>query len=483
MDKKAIRLGSWEFLGLLILASVLIHFLFIFFFPAGHLLRTELFGGVPEPAAISTPIIFEFVEAGDEVDELAKKEELWKEEQEAAKEEEEKQEEEVEEKKRQQFMDTADSAVDEEVEVETEKIGEKSTLAKDTAPDEGPETEEPKLEGDTEIPAIGGPPGEGPLNTGGIAEILAGIFDEEVLTEEEETTAEAEETETEVEGTDTGELTEVVEETEDTESTTEDDELLAEAELEEASPEDTEPDETSSPEEVTTEVATRDEPATETRAEEPEDTEVSEEKGAYLKKKLGLLDKEFEKEEDGLLPVEEKPKELAYIPPEEPRKQKQEVKKPPKKQNKKKRRSSRKGVRPKVAISFNAKTLAGGTIEPLYEHEDGNVTRDGLEAFTVMKDQYAPYYRHIRDRVSWYWILKYGTRAEIKLETKPNHPIIIQFKVLPNGTTGEVKVIDAAENNLLASYIRDSITETHLNEFPSYVEEEFIDVRFNFYFF
>ncbi len=138
---------------------------------------------------------------------------------------------------------------------------------------------------------------------------------------------------------------------------------------------------------------------------------------------------------------------------------------------------------PKVAISFNTKTLSGGTIEPLYDNKDANAAREGQEAFAVMKDLYAPYYRHIRDRISWYWILKYGTRAEINLETKPNTPIIIEFKVHPNGKIKTVEIIDGAGNKLLASYIRDSITETRLNKFPSYVEEEFLDIRFNFYFF
>jgi hypothetical protein len=164
----------------------------------------------------------------------------------------------------------------------------------------------------------------------------------------------------------------------------------------------------------------------------------------------------------------------------EPRGQKQDAKKTEKENRK---TAARRAGRPKVAISVNAKTLSGGTIEPLYDNEDGNAPRDGMEAFSVRKDEYAPYYRHIRDRISWYWVLKYGTRAEINLETNTNSPIIISFKVYPGGEIKAVKIVDAAGNNLLASYISNSIAETRLNKFPSYVEEEFIDVRFNFYFF
>ncbi|MEK7369403.1 MAG: hypothetical protein AABZ62_07030, partial [Planctomycetota bacterium] len=122
MANNSIRVGSWELFGLLILASALVHFLFVFFFPAGELLNTSLFETSFEPTHRSIPLVFEFVEAGDEVEELAKKEEQLQ--------EEEKQQEEPE-KKLPLFVDTADSPVDEEVteEAETNMIGEKGTLA------------------------------------------------------------------------------------------------------------------------------------------------------------------------------------------------------------------------------------------------------------------------------------------------------------------------------------------------------------------
>lgn len=477
MANNSVRRGSWELFGLLILASALIHLLFIFFFPGGYLLRTTLFG--PEPIAVSTPIVFEFVGIGDEVQELAKTQELLKEQQaDIAEAEEEQEEEEVPEKKRQQFVDTADSAVDEEVDVETDKIGEMGTLAADTTPDEGPETEEPRLEGDTEMLSIGGPPGQGPGYAGEIAEMLAGVVGdiEETVTEVEETEAEQTDiTESEELAADE-ESPEVIEEGEDTEIVEEGEEVV-EAETEEAPPETTVPEEGTPPDEV----ALKEEAPSETESEQTGESETPE-KGSYLERKLGLLDEPLEKDEDGFLSVEErakeKPKELAYIPPEEPRERKAQ-----KKYKKRQRPVYRNGVKPTVALGFNAKTLAGGTVEPLYNSEDGNVTREGKEAFSVMKDLYAPYYRHIRDRISWYWVLKYGTRAEINLETKPKKPIIIQFKVLPNGRTGEVKIVDVAGNNLLASYIKDTISEARMDEFPSYVEEQYIDVRFNFYFF
>ncbi|MFQ5863568.1 MAG: hypothetical protein ACE5IC_10680 [Candidatus Brocadiales bacterium] len=445
MVNKGIRVGDWGFFGLLIFASALAHFLFIFFVPMGHLLRAELFRGAYEPTPISIPLVFEFVKAGDEVEELAKREELWREEQE------EKEEEVEEEVKRQQFVDTADSAIDEEVEAETDMIGEKGTLARDTVPDEGPPTEEPRLDGDSEIPAIGGSPGTGPGYAEGFAEMLTDVL--------------------EVEEAETNEF----EEADEADSTMEGEELV-EAESEETVSENLPSDEDT----LTAEVTAQETQTTETQSEGVQGTEALEE-GSYLEKRLGLLEEKLDKDIEGLLTTRERPKELAYVPPMEPRERRQEAKKAPEKRQRKS--TSRKARKPKVAISFNAKTLFGGTIEPTYENEDANAPREGQEAFTVAKDEYAPYYRHIRDRITWYWVLKYGTRAEINLETKKNVPVIIEFKVYPSGVIGAVKVIDEAGNHLLASYIKETIAETRLNKFPSYVEEEFIDVRFNFYFF
>ncbi len=496
MINNVLRIGGWEFFGLLILASVMVHLLFIFFFPAGDLIGSKLF---EEPQHTPVPVVFEFVSAGDEIEELERKQELLEE---ASQETEEEEQQEVEEVKRNQFMDTADSAVDEEVDADTEMIGEQGTLARDNAPDEGPLNEKPRLDGDSMMPTIGGPPGEGPGYAEGFEDIMAEVVDTEQVSDvEAEADAEAEaEVETEdaditefLEFSESDQLTEFDEpegaegadQENDTDSLTED-QQLAEAETEDTTAETSIPEETEESEEAEAEAIVETEtPAAGDRLAQDTSAEVSEtgetsEAGTSQETKPGLFDEELPRDKDGLLPVEEKKRELAFVPPPERQRKKQ-----PKKAQKKRKKSARKrgGGRPKVAISFNGKSLSGGIIEPIYDSKDGNAALDGDEAFSVAKDEYAPYYRHIRDRVSWYWVLKYGTKAEINQETKPNTPIIIAFKVFPSGKIGNVKIVDAAGNNLLSSYIKDSIAGTNLNEFPSYVEEEFIDVRFNFFFF
>lgn len=99
------------------------------------------------------------------------------------------------------------------------------------------------------------------------------------------------------------------------------------------------------------------------------------------------------------------------------------------------------------------------------------------------KREDASYFKQIEDRISLYWFLGYGTRTDIKLETEDDKPIVIEFKVLPDGSIDSVKIKDAAGNSQLASELVASINKASpLNPFPSNIKEPSIEVRFNFYF-
>ncbi|WKZ18645.1 MAG: hypothetical protein QY310_14630 [Candidatus Jettenia sp. CY-1] len=140
--------------------------------------------------------------------------------------------------------------------------------------------------------------------------------------------------------------------------------------------------------------------------------------------------------------------------------------------------------KPKVSFNVHAKK-EGSSNEPiLFEDTISNSAIPGAPSFNVKKHEYADYFKHIRDRVSLYWFLGYGTRAEIKLETKNDKPIVIEFKVLPNGSIDDVKILDDAGNFPLASRLIFSVKNAApLNPFPSNIKEPSIDVKFNFYFF
>ncbi|HHT9152943.1 MAG TPA: hypothetical protein ACFYEM_05345, partial [Candidatus Hypogeohydataceae bacterium YC40] len=173
----------------------------------------------------------------------------------------------------------------------------------------------------------------------------------------------------------------------------------------------------------------------------------------------------LEAKEDGLIPVPKKePRELAYVPPWELRGKTSEASTP---KGHTSIATSGKS-KPKVMMSFNGKTLSGGEIMPLMDAAEANAPGEGEPSFNVKKDEYAPYYKHIRDRISWYWYLGYGTRQEIKLETEDNKPIIVEFKVYPEGLAKDVKIVQEAGNHLLASRIKDSIGATRLDRFSRF---------------
>src|SRR3989304_3931429 len=140
--------------------------------------------------------------------------------------------------------------------------------------------------------------------------------------------------------------------------------------------------------------------------------------------------------------------------------------------------------KPKVSFNVNAKQEGANKDPALFEDTISNAAIPGAPSFNVQKHEYASYFKHIRDRISLYWFLGYGTRAEIKLETRDDKPIIIEFKVLPDGSIDDVKIADDAGNFQLASRLVYSIEKASpLNPFPSNIKEPSIDVKFNFYFF
>ncbi len=120
---------------------------------------------------------------------------------------------------------------------------------------------------------------------------------------------------------------------------------------------------------------------------------------------------------------------------------------------------------------------------PFFEDNISNAPVQGSESFNIKKHEYAPYYKHIRDKIRLFWLVQYGTDASINLVTKEYKPVVVEFKVLPSGKIINVVISKTAGNDLLASKVQTSVQNTMLDKFPDYVNEKFINVRFNFYFF
>lgn len=137
----------------------------------------------------------------------------------------------------------------------------------------------------------------------------------------------------------------------------------------------------------------------------------------------------------------------------------------------------------KQAVSEAQDNVPSSNNIPYFEDTISNAPVKGKESFNIKKHEYAPYYKHIRDRITRYWLIQYGTDASIRLVTTDYKPVIVKFKVLPSGKIDNVSIADSAGNELLSSKVKISIQNTILNRFPDYIDEGYINVKFNFYFF
>jgi hypothetical protein len=136
-----------------------------------------------------------------------------------------------------------------------------------------------------------------------------------------------------------------------------------------------------------------------------------------------------------------------------------------------------------IASEPQTNNIPAGDAAPFFEDKISNSAITGTESFNIKKHEYAPYYKHIKDKIRLYWLLQYGTDASINQETNDFKPVIVTFKALPSGKITDVKIVDSAGNELLASKVQASIQNTPLDKFPEYIDEKYINVKFSYYFF
>ena len=351
----------------------------------------------------------------------------------------------VREEERQLFVDTSESAVDEETQAETNKIGEKGSIARDMFSDENNINDKPRLESESSFP------GEAPDEFASTVLQESGMPTD--ISPTEPVTDEAEKAvEDSVEEEAVGVLSEVDKSAEmpasgDTEK--------LDATMEEPVVKDVKPAE--SVEEVVSEVLGSDVVVLESELKESDDTDAD------------VVEEEVEKPTD---PAEELT-ETASI-------------------SKIMMKEVVEGRRESVAHKLQNKNKSSeqqdnnvprGSDAPFFEDNISNAPLSGAESFNVKKHEYAPYYKHIKDKIRLYWLLQYGTDASINQVTKGFKHIVVTFKVFPTGKIKNVEIIDTAGNELLASKIRVSIKNTTLNKFPDYINEEHIDVKFSYFFY
>ncbi len=359
--------------------------------------------------------------------------------------EEEETEEDIPKEKRQLFVDTADKAIDEEPQADTERVGEKGSIARDMYAGEDNVNDEPRLESDADLP------GDAP---------------------DDLASAELQESGLPIEATYGEPVEEVVEE---------EAQPLVEEEIADSS---SDVDESEMPpvnNEVEAVNEMQDEPVVKDAGPQIEDIDKI---ATALESDVVILETEsFENKETEADVIEESTDKIT-----EPVEEYTETASIPKTMIKDIIEGSKESISSKVQKDFatpepQPNNIPAGDSAPFFEDNISNAPIQGKESFNVKKHEYAPYYKHIRDKISWYWLLQYGTDASINLVTKDYKPVIVEFKVLPSGKIANVTIANSAGNELLSSKVQKSIQNTILNKFPEYVNEKYINVRFNFYFF
>ncbi len=369
----------------------------------------------------------------------------------------------VREEKRPLFVDTSGRAVDEDTQAETNKIGEKGSIARDMYSGEENINDKPRLESETVFP------GEVPDELTAAVSQESGLpidvsLSEPVKDEAEETVEDLveEETAADLSEADNSEELPVNDEVEELD-TTADESLVQDvnaADNEEMSSQalssqDTEPVE--SVEAIDSTVSESDVVILESESRESGDVDTD------------VVEDEIEKTTD---PVEEYTKTASI-----PKALMKEIVDGMGENVANKVQNKYKPSEPQV------NNVPAGNDDPFFEAHISNASMTGAESFNVKKHEYAPYYKHIKDKIRLYWMLQYGTDASISQVTKGYKPIVVTFIVLPSGKIMNVAIVDSAGNELLASKIRMSIKNTVLNKFPDYINEKHIDVKFSYYFF
>jgi len=356
-------------------------------------------------------------------------------------EEEEETEEDLPEEKRQLFVDTSDKAIDEEPQADTERVGEKGSIARDMYEGEDNINDEPRLESDADLP------GEAP-------DELASATQESGLPIEATYGEPVEEVVEEAQPLVEKEIADSASDVDESEMPPVNDEVEAFNELQE------------------------EEPVVKDAVPQIEDIDKI---ATTLESDVVILETEsFETETDV---IEESTDKIT-----EPVEEYTETASIPRTMIKDIIEDSKESISSKVQRDSatpepQINNIPTGDSAPFFEDNISNSPIRGKESFNVKKHEYAPYYKHIRDKISWYWLLQYGTDASINLVTKDYKPVIVEFRVLPSGKIVNVEIANSAGNELLSSKVQKSIQNTILNKFPEYVNEKHISVRFNFYFF
>ncbi len=370
------------------------------------------------------------------------------------------------EEKRQLFVDIPDNAVDEETQADTNKIGEKGSIARDMYTGEDNVNDKPRLESDVDFP------GEVPEELASAAFQESGFSADASYSESSEVVSE--------------EITQPVVEEETVDGLPE----VPEVSDGEESPVDSEIEsfEKMQNEPVVQDIKAEDIDAIDSQTLNSPDNgqmeDIDKIESATLESDVVITETEPLENMEAEAAVAEEGTEKITEPVEEYTK----TASIPKAMVKEMIEGSKESIANKVQNNITtsvpqANNIPAGDDVPFFEDNISNSPITGAESFNIKKHEYAPYYKHIKDKIRLYWLLQYGTDASVNQVTNDFKPVIVTFKALPSGKIADVKITDSAGNELLASKIKASIQNTILDKFPEYIDEKYINVKFSYYFF
>lgn len=121
--------------------------------------------------------------------------------------------------------------------------------------------------------------------------------------------------------------------------------------------------------------------------------------------------------------------------------------------------------------------------KPIIKEGQDGAAPGSIDLSAIRKHPYAPYLKHVRDRIIYSWHLRYVYDSRIFVRI-PERPVVISFRTYPGGNIGDVRIEDDAGNPILANALARAIREAGpLDEFSKHkITERFLSITFHFYF-
>jgi TonB family protein len=120
---------------------------------------------------------------------------------------------------------------------------------------------------------------------------------------------------------------------------------------------------------------------------------------------------------------------------------------------------------------------------PLRHDPVSNAIIYGEESFNVKPDEYAPYYKHVRDSVGRYWFtMMASSYAQRGYLTERVESVSVRFLVQRDGAITDIRTIAGSGDPVFESICLRAIRSANpLRPFPTYIEENELKLVFNFH--